>query len=63
MTVGPTAMVTHHGIRYAMPAAACGIPATLTLYPDRVKIVTAGGRHEATHPRFPPVGTVSYLPG
>jgi transposase len=63
VTVGPTAMVTHHGIRYAMPAAACGIPATLALYPDRVKIVTAGGRHEATHPRFPQVGTVSYLPG
>lgn len=63
VTVGPTAMVTHQGIRYAMPAAACGIPATLALYPDRVKIVTVGGRHEATHPRFPQVGTVSYLPG
>lgn len=63
VTVGPTAMVTHGGIRYAMPAAACGIPATLWLYPDRVKIVTAGGRHEAVHPRFPTVGTVSYLPG
>jgi transposase len=63
VTVGPTAMVTHGGIRYAMPAAACGIPATLWLYPDRVKIVTAGGRHEAVHARFPTVGTVSYLPG
>jgi transposase len=63
VTVGPTAMVTHQGIRYAMPAAACGIPATLTLYPDRVKIVTGGGRHEVTHPRFPTVGAVSYLPG
>lgn len=63
VTVGPTAMVTHGGIRYAMPAAACGIPATLWLYPDRVKIITAGGRHEAVHPRFPAVGTVSYLPG
>ena len=63
VTVGPTAMVTHGGIRYAMPAAACGIPATLWLYPDRVKIVTAGGRHEALHPRFPAVGTVSYIPG
>lgn len=63
VTVGPTAMVTHQGIRYAMPAAACGIPATLWLYPDRVRIVTAGSRHEALHPRFPPVGTVSYLPG
>ncbi len=63
VTVGPTAMVTHQSLRYAMPAAACGLPATLTLYPDRVKIVTVGHRHEALHPRFPQVGTVSYLPG
>ena len=63
VTVGPTAMVTHQAIRYAMPAAACGLPATLWLYPDRVKIVTAGSRHEALHPRFPAHGTVSYLPG
>jgi len=63
VTVGPTAMVTHQGVRYAMPAAACGIPATLWLYPTRVKIITAGSRHEAIHPRFPVHGTVSYLPG
>lgn len=63
VTVGPTAMVTHQGVRYAMPAAACGIPATLWLYPARVKIVTAGSKHEAIHPRFPEQGTVSYLPG
>ncbi|HEX2722508.1 MAG TPA: IS21 family transposase [Gemmatimonadaceae bacterium] len=63
VTVGPTAMVTHQGIRYAMPAKACGIPATLWLYPDRVKIVTAGSRHEAIHPRFPEHGAISYLPG
>jgi hypothetical protein len=63
VTVGPTAMVTHQGIRYAMPAAACGLPATLWLYPDRVKIITAGSRHEAVHPRFPAHGSVSYLPG
>ena len=63
VTVGPTAMVTYHGLRYAMPAAACGLPATLWLYPDRVKIVTAGSRHEAVHPRFLAAGTVSYLPG
>lgn len=56
-------MVTHQGVRYAMPAAACGLPATLWLYPDRVKIITAGSRHEAVHPRFPREGTVSYLPG
>lgn len=63
VTVGPTAMVTYQGIRYAMPAAACGLPATLWLYPERVKIITAGSKHEARHPRFPAHGTVSYLPG
>jgi transposase len=49
--VGPTGMVTHKGIRYAMPAEAIGIPGTLHLYPDRVRIAAA--RHEMTHPRFP----------
>jgi hypothetical protein len=63
VTAGPIAMVTHHGIRYAMPAAACGLPATLWLYPTRVKIVVAGSKREALHPRFPEHGTVSYLPG
>jgi transposase len=63
VTVGPTAMVTHQGLRYAMPAKACGLPATLYLYPDRVRIVCAGGKHEAVHPRFPLVGRVSYLTG
>jgi transposase len=61
--VGPTALVDFQGIRYAMPAGACGIPATLYLYPDRVRISTAGGRFEATHPRFPKVGRTSYLEG
>jgi transposase len=61
--VGPTALVEFGGVRYAMPAGACGIPATLHLYPDRVRIVTSGGRFEATHPRFPGVGRTSYLPG
>src|SRR5215207_10229844 len=60
--VGPTAMVEFQGIRYAMPAGACGIPATLHLYPDRVRICTAGGRFEAAHPRFPR-GRTSYLAG
>lgn len=60
--VGPTALVQFQGIRYAMPAGACGIPATLHLYPDRVRIVTIGTRFEALHPRFPQRGT-SYLPG
>lgn len=61
--VGPTALVDFQGVRYAMPAGACGIPATLHLYVDRVRVVTAGGRFEATHPRFPQVGKTSYLAG
>jgi hypothetical protein len=61
--VGPTALVDFDRIRYAMPAPACGLPATLYLYPGRVRIVTAGGRHEVVHPRFPGLGTTSYLPG
>jgi transposase len=61
--VGPTALVEFQCIRYAMPAGACGIPATLHLYPDRVRIVTTGSRFEATHPRFPKVGNTSYLSG
>jgi transposase len=60
--VGPTAIVEFQGVRYAMPPGACGIPATLHLYPDRVRISTAGGRFDATHPRFPRGGT-SYLAG
>jgi transposase len=60
--VGPTAMVEFQGIRYAMPAGACGIPATLHLYPDRVRITTTGARFETTHPRFPR-GRTSYLAG
>ena len=61
--VSPTALVDFEGIRYAIPAGACGIPATLHLYPDKVRIETSGGRFEAVHPRFPQVGSVSYLPG
>src|SRR5690606_41509631 len=61
--VGPTALVDFQGVRYAMPAGSCGLPATLHLYPDRVRIVAAGGRFEAAHPRFPRFGKTSYLPG
>ena len=63
VTVGPTAMVHYQGVRYAMPAKACGLPATLHLYPERVRIVCAGGRLDVEHPRVPLVGTVSYLTG
>ena len=60
--VGPTAMVEFRAVRYAMPPAAASTPATLTLYPDRVRLVSKNGKHDVIHPRFPAHG-VSYLPG
>ena len=59
VVVGPTGVVTHNGIRYAMPASVIGVPATLHLYADRVRITT--DKYEITHPRFPP-RDLSYPP-
>lgn len=56
--VGPTGVVTHRGIRYAMPPESIGFPATLHVYPERIRITA--GRHERTHARFPERGTQSY---
>lgn len=58
--VGPTGVVTHRGIRYAMPAESIGFAATLHVYPDRVRITA--GRHEVLHARFPSRGSLSYPP-
>lgn len=58
--VGPTGVVTHRGIRYAMPAESIGFPATLHVYADRVRITA--GRHEVLHARFPSRGKLSYPP-
>jgi transposase len=55
--VGPTGMVCHKGIRYAMPPEAIGFNGKLHLYPDRVRITA--GRYQATHARFP-AGNLSY---
>ena len=57
--MGPTGVVEYQGYRYAMPAEAIGVPGTLFLYEDRVRIVA--GRHEAAHPRVPVAGRTSYL--
>jgi transposase len=57
--VGPTGMVSHKGVRYAMPPEAIGFSGTLHLYPDRVRITA--GRYTATHARFP-AGNLSYPP-
>jgi transposase len=48
--VGPTGYVNYKTNLYAMPPDAAGSPATLYLYPDRVRIVA--GRHEAHHMRI-----------
>ena len=61
VTVRTTGFVEHAGIRYSMPPTTIGIPATLFLYPERVRIVTRNSV-EAAHPRHPVVGTASYRP-
>ena len=58
--VGPTAEVFYDGRGYAMPPEAAGLPATLFLYENRVKIVA--GRWQAEHPRFIAKGQIARLP-
>jgi transposase len=60
VSVGPTAEVVHAAHSYSMPPEAAGLPATLYLYRERVRIVA--GRHEAVHPRQHGRGTPSRLP-
>jgi hypothetical protein len=50
ITVGPTGMVLHDTHLYSMDPDSLGIPGTLYLYRDRVRIVA--GRFEATHKRL-----------
>lgn len=50
VVVGPTAAVVHDTHPYSMPPDAIGIPGTLFLYRDRVRIVA--GRFEAIHQRL-----------
>jgi transposase len=60
VVVGPTAMVIHDGHLYSMDPESIGIPGTLYLYKERVRIVA--GRYRAEHPRqFEPSGR-SILP-
>jgi transposase len=49
VSVGPTGMVTYDTQQYSMPPDSLGIPGTLYLYRDRVRIVA--GRYEAEHKR------------
>jgi transposase len=49
LTVGPTGYVVHDTHPYSMSPDALGLPATLYLYRDRVRIVA--GRYESEHER------------
>jgi transposase len=60
IVVGPTAAVLHDTHPYSMPPDAIGIPGTLFLYRDRVRIVA--GRFEAVHDRLFEPGAKSTLP-
>jgi transposase len=55
--VGPTAEVFYEGRGYAMPPEAAGLPATLYVYKNRVKIIA--GRWQAEHERFIAKGQVA----
>lgn len=50
ITVGPTGMVLYDTHTYSMPPESLGIPGTLYLYRDRVRIVA--GRYESEHRRL-----------
>jgi len=50
ITVGPTGMVLHDTHTYSMPPDSLGIPGTLYLYRDKVRIVA--GRYESIHDRL-----------
>jgi hypothetical protein len=60
LSVGPTGMVVHDNHYYSMAPDAIGLPATLWLYRDRVRIVA--GRYESRHPRLFEPGSKSFLP-
>jgi len=60
VSVGPTAEVVHDAHSYSMPPEAAGLPGTLYLYRDSVRIVA--GRHEVRHERQRGRGTPSRLP-
>lgn len=60
VSVGPTGVVLHDTHAYSMPPDAIGLPGTLYLYRDRVRIVA--GRFSAEHARLWQPGDRSILP-
>jgi transposase len=60
VSVTPTGVVMHEGHPYSMPPDAIGLPGTLYLYRDRVRIMA--GRFSADHERQTQPGASSILP-
>jgi transposase len=60
VSVTPTGVVLHEGHPYSMPPDAIGLPGTLYLYRDRVRIIA--GRFSAEHARQFQPGAGSILP-
>ena len=60
VSVSPTGVVMHDGHPYSMPPDAIGLPGTLYLYRDRVRIIA--GRFSADHARQFQPGDSSILP-
>jgi transposase len=60
VSVSPVGVVLHDGHPYSMPPDAIGLPGTLYLYRDRVRIVA--GRFSAEHARQWQPGSSSILP-
>jgi transposase len=60
VSVNPTGVVLHDGHPYSMPPDAIGLPGTLYLYRDRVRIIA--GRFSAEHERKFQPGESSILP-
>jgi len=61
IVVGPTGLVDFQGRRYSMPPEAIGIPGSLWLYTNRLRIVA--GRFLSEHPRVPEHGRDSIHAG
>lgn len=60
VSVTPTGVVMHDGHPYSMPSDAIGLPGTLYLHRDRVRIIA--GRFSADHARQFQPGEASILP-
>ncbi len=60
VVAGPTGHISYDGVRYSMPARAIGVPGTLFLYKDRVRVLA--GPFSAEHPRKPETPGISWRP-